>query len=119
TLVHKSIVLLESIHRHLEMGKSVREAAAHGAPEVALPLLVITVSILVVYLPIMFFTGTIRFLFIPLALAMAYAVGASYITSLTVAPVSIASYHREGAHAQEGERRFSPFELLASAYVAF
>src|SRR5713101_1903293 len=119
TLVDNSIVVLENIHRHLEMGKSVREAAADGASEVALPLLVITVSILIVYLPIMFFTGTIRFLFIPLALAVAYAMGASYITSLTVAPVAISAYHREGAHAQEGERRFSPFELLASAYVAF
>src|SRR5436190_21862589 len=95
TLVDNSIVVLENIHRHLEMGKSVREAAADGASEVALPLLVITVSILIVYLPIMFFTGTIRFLFIPLALAVAYAMGASYITSLTVAPVAIAAYHRE------------------------
>jgi len=90
TLVDNSIVVLENIHRHLEMGKSVREAAADGASEVALPLLVITVSILIVYLPIMFFTGTIRFLFIPLALAVAYAMGASYIISLTVAPVAIA-----------------------------
>src|SRR3989454_3180315 len=43
TLVDNSIVVLENIHRHLEMGKSVREAAADGASEVALPLLVITV----------------------------------------------------------------------------
>src|SRR5256712_811070 len=118
TLVDNSIVVLENIHRHLEMGKSVRESAADGASEVALPLLVITVSILIVYLPIMFFTGTIRFLFIPLALAVAYAMGASYITSLTVAPVAIAAYHRDADPAQAGDRRVRPVELLAGAHVA-
>src|SRR6266568_220239 len=95
TLVDNSIVVLENIHRHKEMGKSVRQAAAEGASEVALPMLVITVSVLIVYLPIVFFTGTIKFLFVPLALAVAYAMGASYVASLTVAPVAIAASHRD------------------------
>src|SRR3989475_3234153 len=135
TLVDNSIVVLENIHRHLEMGKSVREAAADGASEVALPLLVITVSILIVYLPIVFFTGTIRFLFIPLALPVAYAMGGSYITSLTVAPVAIAAYHRELGHLPELAKieaprsvwssltaiwkSFNPFERVADRYEAF
>ena len=123
TLVDNSIVVLENIHRHKEMGKSAWEAAADGASEVALPLLVITVSILIVYLPIMFFTGTIRFLFIPLALAVAYAMGASYVASLTVAPVAIAATHRtEGHSLAEPEAkgsRFTSFERFAAGYGAF
>ena len=85
TLVDNSIVVLENIHRHMELGKPIRQAAAEGASEVALPMLVITVSVLIVYLPIVFFTGTIKFLFVPLALAVAYAMGASYVASLTLA----------------------------------
>jgi len=135
TLVDNSIVVLENIHRHLEMGKSAAEAAADGASEVALPLLVITASILIVYLPIVFFTGTIKFLFVPLALAVAYAMSASYLASLTVAPVSLATFHRIDEHAHshsEAEapssmlgtvaaawRQFNPFERLVDRYVAF
>jgi len=95
TLVDNSIVVLENIHRHMELGKPIRQAAAEGASEVALPMLVITVSVLIVYLPIVFFTGTIKFLFVPLALAVAYAMGASYVASLTLAPVAIAASHRD------------------------
>ena len=123
TLVDNSIVVLENIHRHKEMGKSAWEAAADGASEVALPLLVITVSILIVYLPIMFFTGTIRFLFIPLALAVAYAMGASYVASLTVAPVAIAATHRTEGHSlaepEAKDSRFTSFERFAAGYGAF
>jgi len=123
TLVDNSIVVLENIHRHKEMGKSTWEAAADGASEVALPLLVITVSILIVYLPIVFFTGTIKFLFVPLALAVAYAMGASYVASLTVAPVAIAATHRTEEHSlAESEAkasRFASFEHFAAGYGAF
>jgi multidrug efflux pump subunit AcrB len=100
TLVDNSIVVLENIHRHLEMGKPLGDAVAVGASEVALPMLVITISILIVYLPIAFFTGIIRFLFIPLALAVVYAMGASYVASLTVAPVAIATFERGTPHGE-------------------
>ena len=133
TLVDNSIVVLENIHRHMEMeGKSPQEAAADGASEVALPMLVITISILIVYLPIMFFTGIIKFLFVPLALAVAYAMGASYIASLTVAPVSVATFETDVRHpsvepSPEGLRgwrllaasweRVNLFERLVDRYV--
>ena len=133
TLVDNSIVVLENIHRHMEMeGKSPQEAAADGASEVALPMLVITISILIVYLPIMFFTGIIKFLFVPLALAVAYAMGASYIASLTVAPVSVATFETDIRHpsvkpSPEGLRgwrllaafweRVNLFERLVDRYV--
>lgn len=131
TLVDNSIVVLENIHRHQEMGKSIREAVATGASEVALPMLVITISILIVYLPIVFFTGIIRFLFVPLALAVVYAMGASYIASLTVAPVAIATFektthHAESAHSERPHgwgwltaiwSRVNLFERLVNQYV--
>lgn len=113
TLVDNSIVVLENIHRHLALGKSVSQAASDGAREVLLPMLVITISILIVYLPIMFFTGIIKFLFVPLALAVAYAMGASYLASLTVAPVCIATFekahhrgHEETGHISSDNRGF-------------
>ncbi len=121
TLVDNSIVVLENIHRHMEMvevKKSVREAALEGAGEVALPMLVITISILIVYLPIVFFTGTIKFLFVPLALAVAYAMGASYVTSLTVAPIAIAACHRDGSHdMDETPRHRALFNRFAEGYA--
>ncbi|TLY18338.1 MAG: efflux RND transporter permease subunit, partial [Nitrospirae bacterium] len=135
TLVDNSIVVLENIHRHIAMDKPVREAVADGASEVALPMLVITISILIVYLPIVFFTGTIKFLFVPLGLAVAYAMGASYLASLTVAPVAIAAGDRELGHLPELAKieaprsvwgsltaiwkSFNPFERVADRYEAF
>ena len=120
TLVDNSIVVLENIHRHMEMGKPVREATADGASEVALPLLVITICILIVYLPIVFFTGTIKFLFVPLALAVVYAMGASYIASLTVAPVAVAAYERGGGSEMgETPHHREIFNRLAERYTGF
>src|SRR5713101_530129 len=120
TLVDNSIVVLENIHRHMEMGKPVREATADGASEVALPLLVITICILIVYLPIVFFTGTIKFLFVPLALAVAYAMGASYVASLTVAPVAVAAYERGGGSEMgETPHHREIFNRLAERYTGF
>ena len=107
TLVDNSIVVLENIHRHMGLGKSVSQAAGDGAKEVALPMLVITVSILIVYLPIMFFAGIIKFLFVPLALAVAYAMGASYVASLTLAPVCIATFEKTH-HLDRGEAERVP-----------
>src|SRR5437899_3263208 len=120
TLVDNSIVVLENIHRHMEMGKPVRQAALDGASEVALPMLVITACILIVYLPIVFFTGTIKFLFVPLALAVAYAMGASYVASLTVPPIAIAAGHRDGSpDADETPRHRALFNRFAGGYAEF
>ncbi|TLY39598.1 MAG: efflux RND transporter permease subunit [Nitrospirae bacterium] len=99
TLLDNNIVVLENVHRHLGMGKTPGRAADDGTREVALPMLVATISILIVYLPIMFFTGIVKFLFVPLALAVAYAMVVSYLTSMTVAPVAMTALFREQAHA--------------------
>lgn len=110
TLLDNNIVVLENVFRHLRMGKSVHQAACDGTTEVALPMLVITISILIVYLPIMFFTGIIRFLFVPLALAVAYTMIASYAASMTVAPVTINALIRSTSHEEHWfDRLFQRF----------
>jgi multidrug efflux pump subunit AcrB len=124
TLLDNNIVVLENVHRHLSMGKSPAQAAGDGTSEVALPMLVITISILIVYLPIMFFTGIIRFLFVPLALAVAYTMVVSYISSMTVAPVAMAALLKPDNHAGRGAHAGSSrlfdrvFGRLVSRYVS-
>lgn len=110
TLLDNNIVVLENVFRHLGMGKTVSQAAGDGTNEVALPMLVVTISILIVYLPIMFFTGIIRFLFVPLALAVAFTMIASYVASMTVAPVTIAALIKaDGHHETWFDRLFNWF----------
>jgi multidrug efflux pump subunit AcrB len=98
-LVDDAIVVVENTHRHLEMGKSSMQAARDAVTEVALPMLVITVTVFLVFLPIVFFTGVIKFLFVPLALAVAYSMMASYIVALTGAPVAMEWLLRGHGHA--------------------
>jgi len=108
-LVDDAIVVVENFHRHLEMGKTSSQAAADAVTEVALPMLIITITVFLVFLPIAFFTGVIKFLFVPLALAVAYAMIASYVVALTVAPVSMAWLMRghagHGSHEAPAPRR--------------
>ncbi|WP_447980530.1 efflux RND transporter permease subunit [Candidatus Nitrospira bockiana] len=103
-LVDDAIVVVENFHRHLEMGKSSSQAAGDAVSEVAMPMLVITITVFLVFLPIAFFTGVIKFLFVPLALAVAYAMIASYVVALTVAPVSMERLLRHAGHGR-GSRR--------------
>lgn len=98
-LVDDAIVVVENFHRHLAMGKSSMQAAGDAVSEVAMPMLVITITVFLVFLPIAFFTGIIKFLFVPLALAVAYAMIASYLVALTVAPVAMERLLRH-AHVQ-------------------
>ena len=94
-------MVVENTHRHMDMGKSPKEAAGDAVSEVALPMLVITITVFLVFLPIAFFTGIIKFLFVPLALTVAYAMMASYLVALTVAPVSIAWLFRKERHGKQ------------------
>jgi len=101
-LVDDAIVVVENFHRHIEMGKSSSQAAGDAVTEVAMPMLIITITVFLVFLPIAFFTGVIKFLFVPLGLAVAYAMMASYVVALTVAPVSMAWLMRDERHTSHG-----------------
>ncbi|MFQ5422573.1 MAG: efflux RND transporter permease subunit [Phycisphaerae bacterium] len=85
-LVDQSIVVLDNITRHLRMGKSRMQAALDGTHEVALPVLVSTITFAVVFFPVVFLTGIARFLFQPLAVTVVFAVAASYIVAMFVIP---------------------------------
>jgi multidrug efflux pump subunit AcrB len=96
TLLDNNIVVQENLHHHLEMGKDGRSAAEDSAAELTLPIFVATVCILIVYLPIIFFTGIVKFLFVPLALTVAFAMMADYAVSMSVTPVVLARLYQGG-----------------------
>jgi hydrophobe/amphiphile efflux-1 (HAE1) family protein len=86
-LVDDSIVELENIHRHLEKGQSRTEAVLAAAQEVAMPILVSTITTVVVFFPVLFLAGVARNLFIPLALTITFALMMSFFVSRTVTPL--------------------------------
>ena len=106
TLLDNNIVVQENLHRHLEMGKDGRSAAEDSATELTLPILVATICILIVYLPIMFFTGIVKYLFVPLAMTVAFAMLADYVVSMSVTPVLLAWLYRVG-HGKKAEEESS------------
>lgn len=91
-LVDQSIVVLENITRHVRMGKDPSQAAYEGAREVALPILVSTITFIIVFYPIVFLSGMAKFLFTPLALAATFAIIASYLISITLIPAYAARF---------------------------
>ncbi|MFI5247619.1 MAG: efflux RND transporter permease subunit, partial [Nitrospirales bacterium] len=106
TLLDNNIVVQENLHRHLEMGKDGRSAAEDSATELTLPILVATICILIVYLPIMFFTGIIKYLFVPLAMTVAFAMLADYAVSMSVTPVLLARFYQK-SHSGNGKNESS------------
>lgn len=86
-LVDDSIVELENIHRHLAHEKSRKQAVLLAAQEVAMPILVSTLTTIVVFFPVLFLQGVARFLFIPLALTISFSLLMSFFVSRTVTPL--------------------------------
>ncbi|MGB6308370.1 MAG: efflux RND transporter permease subunit [Steroidobacteraceae bacterium] len=85
-LVDDATVTIENINYHLEQGKDVETAILDGAHQIALPALVSTLSICIVFVPMFLLAGIAKFLFIPLAEAVVFAMLASYILSRTLVP---------------------------------
>jgi multidrug efflux pump subunit AcrB len=86
-LVDEATVTIENIHRHLEMGKSKAKAIADASIEIATPKLLILLSILAVFVPSLFMSGVPKAMFLPLSLAVGFAMIASFILSQTFVPV--------------------------------
>jgi multidrug efflux pump subunit AcrB len=95
TVVDAGIVVVENIIRHQRMGKPVLEAAREGTTEVSGAILAGTITTLAVFLPAIFLTGMIKYLFEPLSFAATFTIGASYILALTVVPAFCATFVRE------------------------
>lgn len=95
-LVDQSIVVLDNTSRHLRMeGKSPMQAALDGATEVGGPVLISTITFVVVFFPIVYLSGMAKFLFTPLALAAIFTIVASYVIAMTVVPVCCAKFLRK------------------------
>src|SRR6202044_1479542 len=88
-LVDDATVEIENIERNLAMGKEMRQAILDGAAQIAVPAFVSTLCICIVFVPMFFLTGTARYLFVPLAEAVVFAMLASYILSRTVVPTLV------------------------------
>ena len=91
-LIDNSVVVLENIFRHLEMGESPEVAAEVGGREVALPVLAATLTTVVVFFPVTFLYGVSKFLFSALALAVVISLFASYAVAMTVVPLFCARF---------------------------
>jgi multidrug efflux pump subunit AcrB len=85
-LVDDATVTIENINTHLEEGQEVEEAILNGAHQIALPALVSTLSICIVFVPMFMLAGIAKYLFIPLAEAVVFAMLASYLLSRTLVP---------------------------------
>ena len=88
-LVDDATVTIENVHRNLGLGTRLRQAILDGAEQIATPAFVSTLSICIVFVPVLFLTGIVQFLFTPLALAVVFAMLASYVLSRTLVPTMI------------------------------
>jgi len=123
-LVDDATVTIENIERFLEVGYPLREAILQGAAQIAVPAFVSTLCICIVFLPMFFLTGVARYLFVPLAEAVIFAMIASYVLSRTLVPtlaVYLLTIKEHGARARNFLARFQQgfergFQSLRAAY---
>jgi multidrug efflux pump subunit AcrB len=86
-LVDDATVAIENLHQNLDMGKTITRAILHSAEQVALPALVSTLSICIVFVPLLFLTEPSKSLFVPLGMSVVFAMLASYVLSRTIVPL--------------------------------
>src|SRR5882757_4407637 len=96
-LVDDATVTIENIERHLHLGSDLHKAILDGAGEIAVPALVSTLCICIVFVPMFFLSGVARFLFAPLAEAVVFAMMASYVLSRTLVPTLVMLMMDHGA----------------------
>lgn len=105
-LVDDATVEIENINRNLEEGKEIEQAILDGAAQIATPALVSTLAICIVFVPMFLLSGVARYLFVPMAEAVVFAMLASYLLSRTVVP-TMARYLLHEHDDAEAERRRS------------
>src|SRR3954453_22838480 len=112
-LVDDATVTIENIERFLEEGHPLRDAILGGAAQISVPALVSTLCICIVFLPMFFLTGVAKYLFVPLAEAVVFAMLASYVLSRTLVP-TLAMYLLRAKH--HFTRTRNPFILFQRAF---
>jgi multidrug efflux pump len=116
-VVDDAIVVVENVHRHLEMGKSRKQAAIDAARELGLPIVAMTTTLVAVYAPIGFMGGLVGSLFTEFAFTLAGAVLVSGIVALTLSPMLSAAVLREGGQRGRFEQAVESFFAgLANRY---
>jgi multidrug efflux pump subunit AcrB len=112
-LVDDATVTIENIHRHMASGQPLEESILKGSQEIVLPAFVSALCICIVFVPMFFLTGVARYLFVPLAEAVVFAILASYIISRTLVPTLVMWLYRNvklhGEHIDESK---APFWIL-------
>jgi CzcA family heavy metal efflux pump len=120
-LVDDATVEIENINRNLEEGKEVEHAILDGAAQIAVPAFVSTIAICIVFVPMFFLGGVAKFLFVPLAEAVVFAMLASYFLSRTIVP-TMAKYllkgheHDRVEQAQSSRNPFIRFQIVFEHY---
>jgi multidrug efflux pump subunit AcrB len=110
-LVDDATVEIENIERNLAQGKEMKQAILDGASQIAVPAFVSTLSICIVFVPMFFLTGVARFLFVPLAEAVCFAMLASYFLSRTLIPTLVMYIMRGHEHrAASGKTFFGRYQ---------
>jgi CzcA family heavy metal efflux pump len=113
-LVDDATVTIENIERYLEEGADLHTAILEGAAQIAVPALVSTLCICIVFIPMFFLSGVAKYLFVPLAEAVVFAMLASYLLSRTLVP-TLAMYLLRAKH-HGGGRTMNPFVLFQRAF---
>ena len=125
-LVDDATVTIENIERHLHLGVPLEQAILDGAGEIAVPAFVSTLCICIVFVPMFFLTGVARFLFVPLAESVVFAMLASYVLSRTLVPTMVKLMMRNAQAPDDARPGFfrrihlrfdAAFERLRGAYV--
>ena len=105
-LVDDATVEIENIERNLAQGKEMKQAILDGAAQIAVPAFVSTICICIVFVPMFFLTGVAKFLFVPLAEAVVFAMLASYFLSRTLIPTLVMYIMRGHEHKSGGPKTF-------------
>ncbi len=117
-LVDDATVEIENINRNIAQGKEIQRAILDGAQQIAVPAFVSTLAICIVFVPMFFLAGVARYLFVPLAEAVVFAMLASYLLSRTLVP-TMAKYLLKGHEQEAGHLPGSSRNPLVRLQVRF
>jgi multidrug efflux pump subunit AcrB len=121
-LVDDATVEIENVHRQMALGKPLKQAILDGAQEIALPAFVSTLCICIVFVPMFFLSGVSRYLFVPLAEAVVFAMLASYVLSRTLIPTLVMWFYKNYSyyeHHAAGHADAHPATGWARPFAAF
>ncbi|MGH9561131.1 MAG: efflux RND transporter permease subunit, partial [Terracidiphilus sp.] len=119
-LVDDATVAIENINRYLETGHELEAAILEGSAQIATPALVSTLAICIVFVPMFLLSGVARYLFVPMAEAVVFAMLASYLLSRTLVPTMAKYLLREHDDTEAANKRSSrnPFTRFQAAFEA-